>query len=219
MGGYFDYSYFSTKKVLIEVAFNADYSEFPSTYWLGGVSSVAGAYNSTYPSGWTYQNGVALNSTNYVIWSPQSWYIFSENPNEPEYSWSDLVGNGNDIGWYVRTVKDDVNGHIEYKVFWYPTFLSFDHDAPTVYTRSHDTNDINLFVGIMSYAGVVFKHFQFGVESNVAIDETNWEVLNDHICYYDSSSSLWKYKAGKSVQGADAYLTYQRGETYSIPHV
>jgi hypothetical protein len=73
MGGYFYYSYFSSKRVLIEVHFDADYTQFPNGYWLAGVSSVAGASSGTTPSSWMYQNGVSLTRDNVVSWAPQSW--------------------------------------------------------------------------------------------------------------------------------------------------
>jgi hypothetical protein len=210
MGGHFNYLSFASDLVIMNICFDADYTEFPSNYWLGGVSSVAGASSGTTPSGWVYQNAVTLDDDNNVIWCPQSWYILD--PDEPVYYWEVGVGDGNDISWYVKTQKKDSVGKIRYKVYWYATFNQLEHDSPYVYTKTHDTNDDNLIVGdrIRYYEGEYkqYLHFQFGVESNYKIDETNWEVLNDHIYYYDDSLEEWKYKPGSSCTFASSYITY-----------
>jgi hypothetical protein len=208
MGGYLKRSVTSSKSVLLDVNYQeTDAGEIPDGKWLGGVASVAGA-DGLAPSGWIYQNGVLLESDNDVIWAPQAWH----GGDEPEEYHDEAVGDGDYIAFYER--MDIGSGTIYYRLYRYPTFWHFDNDDPLISEWYHSTDDGNFLVGRQWHVDRYFKHFQFGVESNVTISETEWEVLNDNPCYYDGSD--WRYTEGRVCNGTTSWISWEGVYAYRV---
>jgi len=208
MGGYLKRSAVASNSVLLDVNYQeTDASEIPSGKWLGGVASVAGADGLT-PSGWIYQNGVSLFSDNDVIWAPQAWY---GGPPPAEYH-DEPAGDGDYVAFYERI--DIGSGTVFYRLYAYPDFSHFDNDDPYTYTWYHSTDDGNFLVGRQWHVDRYFKHFQFGVESNVTINETAWEELNDNPCYYDGSG--WRYTEGRVCNGTSSWITWEGVYAYRV---
>jgi len=206
----------TTSKVLLKVNFEDTVaSEIPPYKWLGGLTSVAGA-NGVTPSGWTHQNGVALYSDNDVYWAPQGWQGGGE---KPKYSWSIKVF-GSDAGdyeaFYLRTNID--SGTLNSKLYVYRNQDDIGRDRPYItYIWNHATTDSNFLVGTSYYNNFLVKFFQFGVESNMAITETYWEVLNDKVSFYYEPSAIWLYTGARvCLGGACSANTWYEGIVYEV---
>jgi len=91
---------------------------------------------------------------------------------------------------------------IVYKVWVYATSSSLQNDRPDAFgTWNHTASDNNFIVGRQQQTGVWVKHFQFGIESNIAITETNWRVRNINPSYYDGAN--WRYLPGHVTLGGE----------------
>jgi hypothetical protein len=203
MGGYLKRSVTTSSSVLLDVDWQeTDVSEIPSGKWLMGVVSVAGA-DGVAPSGWVYQNPVALISDNDVYWAPQAWY----GDERGEYD-ERLVGDGDYVAFYERI--DIGSDTVCYRLYAYPDLSHFDNDDPYTYVWSHLTDDGNFLIGNRYHwwngTNYMIKHFQFGVESNYAITNTAWEELNNNPCYYDGRD--WRYSEGRVCNGTSAAITW-----------
>lgn len=209
MGGYLKCSVVTPNNVLVSINYQTTQpGQIPSGKWLGGVASVAGASGSA-PSGWTYQNVVALFNDNFVYWAPQAWYGDSQQWYHNEV----YVGLGDYVAFYER--MDIRSGTVYYRLYVYRDDWDWDADEPVLYTWDHSSEESsNFLVGGRSYGGVYFKHFQFGVESNYAITETDWEVLNDQPSYYDGTD--WRYTEGRVCWHDSSAITWIGTEGYGI---
>lgn len=52
------------------------------------------------------------------------------------------------------------------------------------------------------------------MESDERIYETQWEELNDNLCYYTGSN--WYYTSGYVTHGDSAYITWIDQDTYRV---
>lgn len=142
------------------------------------------------------------------MWIPQSWEGASQ-----EYTSTPLdVGDGDLIRFYTRIEINDDYGML-YRVYTYDTYGWY-YDDPTTYDWSHATDESSLRVGYEYNNGIKHKFFQFGVESNTAITNTDWQVVNDNPCYHYSGTT-WQYKAGKVCQGI-APITWIGNNSYGV---
>jgi len=200
MGGYLKRGVVTSNNVLLSVNYQTTQpGQIPSGKWLAGVASVAGASGST-PTGWTYQNAVFLYHSDDVKWGPQAWY-----GNSWQWYYNLYVGSIDYIAFYER--MDIHSGRVYYRVYVYRDFRAWDADEPVLYTWDHPSGgSSNFLVGSRSYSGVYYKHFQFGVESNYAITETDWEVLTDQPSYYDGTD--WRYTEGRVCWHDSSAITW-----------
>jgi hypothetical protein len=200
-----------THEVLVEVDFySTDAEVFPSGKWLGGVSSVAGAIGDQ-PSGNIYQNGLAIDNTwNVFTWAPQVWLGDTPVHIEAIPVSTGSYASASYAAFYLRT--DIVDAGVTFQIWAYRTFDDYLYDTPSYYSfRTWSTTDTNLLVGetyhIIQNNGYWFKHFQFGIESNVAITETDWGLQNAHASYYDGVSN-WHYSPAYVTEGDSSCITW-----------
>lgn len=128
IGGYLSGSADTTSKVVFDVNYaDTNVNDLPDNKFLAGALSVAGGSGTT-PSGWVYQNGVALFNTNKVYWIPQSWCGTSQ-----ENSMSPVeIGTGDYVAYYERI--DITASEAEYRAYVYEDFQDYEYDSPTIYT-------------------------------------------------------------------------------------
>lgn len=206
MGGYFNmYGKLTTNSVLLKVNFETtDASQIPCDSWLAGLTSVAGA-NGLSPTGYVYQNGVALECDNRAWWRPQAFL----GP-YPQYMWSYPVfgtDSGDYAAFYART--NISSGILNYKLYVYRDQDDIDRDRPYItYTYNRPTTDSNFLVGITDYGGTLYKHFQFGVESFIRIEHFPWEVLNDKASFYYEPYGIWLYTGARVCWHDSAWITW-----------
>jgi hypothetical protein len=197
--GYESGSLTTASKVLFNVDFaGTTSSEIPSSKWLGGVLSVAGA-NNTSVTGYVYQSLIVLWNNDGVTWAPQAYYGGSQH-----HYYSRSVGSGYYVAFYGRI--DIGSGNATYKMYAYPSKEAFNSDQPAIYTWSNATKSQNFVVGTQYYDGFLIKHLQFGVESNERVTETTWYESNSQISYYNGSS--WRYNAAYSTFGNTSHITW-----------
>jgi|GEM_PF-1920656 len=213
VGGYLDGTVVNGSRVIADVYFrDTDYSSIPSSKWLGTVISVAGALNNnpiTNPSGVVYQNGLLLLSNGSVRWAPQAWLI-----GYPLCYYEKSVGNCYYVAYYERI--DISSPSVTYKIFAYPSGQSHDNDNPAIYTWLNQTyaGDTTFLIGKQLHDGVYYKHFQFGVESNQRITETQWSVGNNMVAYYNGTA--WYYYSGKTATYGNNAITWASGSAWGI---
>ncbi|MBC7194653.1 MAG: hypothetical protein H5U37_03260 [Caldisericia bacterium] len=208
MGGYLNRSISNYAKVLVVINYqNTLPTQIPSGNYLGGVLSVAGSNNLS-PTGWIFQNPVALYNNGKINWYPQAWY-----GNELRYGTTfPEIGLYNYPAFYERIQITSSN--ITYKLYVYYNFQSIEHDSPIIYTWSHSKqNNNSLLVGKQIYNGRTYKHLQFGVESP-SIITTSWELLNDNPCYFDGIG--WRYDEGRVCYGTSSYITWIGNTPYTV---
>lgn len=98
------------------------------------------------------------------------------------------------------------DSRVYYRCYAYHRVEDYMYDSPWIYSWDHSTTDDYFLVGVRQYYGVWIKHFQFGVESNYAIDTTNWNVANSKMCYYDGTS--WRYLPGNVCWRTSSAITW-----------
>jgi len=208
MGGYLNRSVSNYTKVLVLINYqNTQPSQIPSGNYLGGVLSVAGSNNLS-PTGWIFQNPIALFNNGKINWYPQAWYgsQMRYGTTFPE------IGLYNYPAFYERIQINSSN--ITYKLYVYYNFQSIEHDSPIIYTWSHSKENNNSFlVGKQVHNGITYKHLQFGAESP-SIITTSWELLNARSCYFDGIG--WRYDEGKVCYGTTSYITWIGNIPYTI---
>lgn len=213
MGAYFDYAATATEKVLFGCDFvNADSTAYDSGDWVAAVMSIAGGSGTT-PDTYIYQTGFAHYDDDEVYFSPQYYY---QNMQDPHYD-SQYAGEGDYFKFYSRIERDDANDRNYFKAWIYETEWAHEHDIYTYkskYWASPGTTD-NYIIGDPSIGAAHMELFQIGIEG--LVDETNWRIRTDSMCYHDGSS--WKYKPGKAIRGATNLISYEIvGETlYAWP--
>lgn len=209
MGGYLRDNVTATNRVHLAVTVSGTHGEyFASTSWLMGVASVAGA-NSTTLTGWTYQNPVVLVKNTSVWWAPQAWLGGIK-------SWYYSVIVGEQL-WVAFHLRMDIVAHsnVTFKCFAYHyTWQYGPSDAPIIYTWSNATTDNNFLVGRQTIDNTAYKHFQFGVESNSAITNQSWSVINKKPCYYNGTS--WLYRAANVTWGSTSAITRYNNQPVSV---
>jgi len=216
MGGYLSNCRRPTNKVLLKVNFGeTNASRIPGYKFLMGLTSVAGADWFT-PSGWMYQNAITLYYDNSVWWAPQAW-----SQGDMKYHWYYRI-YGDDAGdfeaFYEKTIINPGN-NVNYTLFIYRTEEELKADSPYwTYVYNHPTQDSNFLVGTWPHNGKWVKFFQFGVESNFCVTETEWEVLNDKACYYDEymSGPNWRYWGGRVCHGDTSYITWTGSQNWLV---
>jgi hypothetical protein len=204
MAAYFDYTPTATEKVLFGTDFqDTDYTYFDDDEFLAGVMSITGG-SSTTPDAYIYQNGFALWDNNTVIWAPQT---YNEDVEDDYYQ--RIVGDGSYFKFYGRIQRDDVNDKNVFKCWNYASEWAHERDICTAYTWPFDSpvSTDNYIIGKYTIPDsepiINLQYFQTGVEGWV--DETNWMVRIDSMCYYNGSD--WEYKPGKAIRGATNLIT------------
>lgn len=209
MGGYLRGSIVTTSKVHLAVSLSGAVGEdFPSSSFLAGVASVAGA-NGTTLTGWTYQNGVALVKNTSVWWVPQAWLGGTK-----KWYYEKIVG---DELWVAYHMRMDIIAHtnVTFKCFAYHyTWQYGPSDAPIIYTFYNVTTDNNFLVGRQIISNRAYKHFQFGVESPSAITNQSWAVINKKPCYHNGTS--WVYRAANATWGSTSYITSYDNQPWMV---
>jgi hypothetical protein len=211
VAGYLRGNVVTTTKVLGAFSYgDFDLGSVPSGEFLAGVTRVAGA-NGLTPSGWVYQNGIALFNTGEVWWPPQEYY--GDTPG-PYHVWPVPVGDNTYAAFYVRMSTD--GGTVTNELWAYPTVQDLLDDNPVHYQWSLPAHEANFLVGRQKpglFAPYI-KHFQVGVESNVAITETDWSVDCFEPCWYDGAH--WRYYPGYACRGTSSHITWIGWTQYCV---
>lgn len=182
----------------------------PSDRFLIGVTSVAGG-NGLTPSGWVYQNGIALDNGDDVWWTLQEYY--GDTPG-PYYDYPIPVGDHSYAAFYERM---DTDGTAIINQLWtYPTVQDMLDDTPLRRHWSLPTDDSNFLIGWRKPGLFMpwIKHFQVGVESNMAISQPDWSVDCFKPCWYDGSQ--WRYYPGYACRGNYAWITWIGSTPYRV---
>lgn len=213
MGAYFDSSSGITTKVIFHCTFiNTDGSNFGNK-WLGGVLSVAGGKSTGSPTGYVYQNLLAMYANNSVSWNPQ-WY----DTNTPEtHHLVTGIGTNTYIMYYGRIDYDSANSRILYRYWAYSTEYNIEHDIYTTLSWYHSipSGDQNFLYGMYSLSGRPIEYLQAGAECPSNITTTTWELQDGDISAYVSSA--WHYYSpGYSSRGTNALITYIGNSAWPI---
>lgn len=196
MGGYTDCSSSTTTRVLASHRFMntsggpIDAASIPSGRYIGGVVSIAGCTTTGTPSGYIYQNPVYIRNDNIVRWEPQTWYgnTLSQVISQPVN-----IGTGAYIRYYTRIDATTINGtnSIRYRIWAYDQSGYISNRVTRTSEYAHPSNDTRLKFGYTTkYSGgqpIQIRHYQYAVESNVAVTNFNWQVVNSNVCYYNTT--------------------------------
>lgn len=189
-------------------------ASFPSSFtvpngtWVGPVLSLAGANSDDTLNGKIHQSGLLAQPNGSVSWSPQVWYLDSQQ----WFQQINYVGNLNTKYYYTRIQNYDTTV-MRYWLYVYDTAADYSNDDFRYYCLSNTNMSQKFPIGDRTYNGVHFRHIQFGIEGNQIITNA-WQIVTDKVGFYGYGN--WQFIPARATRGDLSYITWVGTTTATV---